>query len=95
MTNTIDFTLIKQLIEEREALIESGPPERREAMRALQRHIDDTLAKAGKRNRLNTIMAMMYESLEDLQVELTRARLIWAMSGISGDGDGGSGDLGW
>jgi hypothetical protein len=80
MPTTIDFAYIKQLVEEREAFIESQTPERRAELRSLQQSIDATLARAGKRNRLMVIMGMMHESLTDLQIELQRASL---MAGVA------------
>jgi hypothetical protein len=70
LASGIDFTRIRDLVEEREALISNASPEQSEVLAALQREIDDRLSKAGRRNRLQTIMGMMYESLERLHIEL-------------------------
>lgn len=64
------------MVEEREAFIESQSLERRDELRALQSHIDETLSRLGRRNRLRVIMGMMYESLADLRLELARAGLV-------------------
>ncbi len=60
-------------VEAREALIRTST--NRESLIALQKRVDEALAKAGKRNRLAVMQAMLFESLDQMRRELECFRL--------------------
>lgn len=80
----VDFQRISELVAAREAFINSGPPERRERLRTMQRDIDERLRKGGSKNRLAVAQAMMYDSFHELNRELQAFRSGQELPGAGG-----------